>query len=435
MYLARTTVWFLSSFIACWTASVWAQVDTSVTVPAGVPLEVELVRHAPMRIGSRLQGKLVRPIFVNDEVALSAGTPVYGSVVALNADSGRRIDARLNGDFTPFHRPVVQFDSAELDGHIVGLATENANDGGPVLKIGPPPHGQKRRSILKQEWQVIRQGVDQIHHAIVDPGKGDRLLQLLYGQLPYHPERIEQGTVWNCGLTSPLMLTSPQVQKTPDTQHSGRADAPDTSLLLHAHLDTRLSSKITTAGDVFRATVDEPAFAPDHSIAIPQNSILIGTVTRAHAARMFGRGGTLRFGFRELQEPDGAQKAVTGSTVGAELPGSGANLEMTNEGQVKPKQPSKLAVPLMLVLLATRALDSDGSQVAGAAVGSNGIGLIGRLIGIAAGSRNLAAGIGFYGAGVSVYRRWIRRGHEVEFPRYSRIDVEISEESGRELMR
>jgi hypothetical protein len=60
---------------------------------------------------------------------------------------------------------------------------------------------------------------------------------------------------------------------------------------------------------------------------------------------------------------------------------------MTSEGEVEPKQPSKLAIPLMLVLLASRALDSDGSQVAGAAVGSNGLGLVGMLIGIAGGSR------------------------------------------------
>jgi hypothetical protein len=41
-------------------------------------------------------------------------------------------------------------------------------------------------------------------------------------------------------------------------------------------------------------------------------------------------------------------------------------------------------------------------------VGSNGMGLIGRVVAMTAASRELAAGIGFYAAGVWVYRRWPR---------------------------
>jgi hypothetical protein len=106
---------------------------------------------------------------------------------------------------------------------------------------------------------------------------------------------------------------------------------------------------------------------------------------------------------------------------------------MDSEGEVKPQQQSKVLVPLAMIFLASRPLDDDSSQLAGATVGSNGLGLVGRIVGMVSASRDLAAGIGFYGTAVSVYRRWIRRGKEVEFPKYNRIDVEISERTGKEL--
>jgi hypothetical protein len=106
---------------------------------------------------------------------------------------------------------------------------------------------------------------------------------------------------------------------------------------------------------------------------------------------------------------------------------------MDSEGEVKPQQQSKVLVPLAMIFLASRSLDDDSNQLAGASVGSNGLGMIGRVVGMASASRDLAAGIGFYGTAISVYRRWIRRGKEVEFPRYNRIDVEISNQTGKAL--
>ena len=35
------------------------------------------------------------------------------------------------------------------------------------------------------------------------PGRGDRLVQFIYTQLPYHPERIETGTAWTVDLAQP----------------------------------------------------------------------------------------------------------------------------------------------------------------------------------------------------------------------------------------
>ena len=78
-------------------------------------------------------------------------------------------------------------------------------------------------------------------------------------------------------------------------------------------------------------------------------------------------------------------------------------------------------------------LDDDSDLTASTAVGSNGMGLIGRVVGIAGSSRDLAAGIGFYGTAISVYRRWLRHGHDITFPKDNRIDIEVSERVGQQL--
>ena len=112
---------------------------------------------------------------------------------------------------------------------------------------------------------------------------------------------------------------------------------------------------------------------------------------------------------------------------------SAAALKMDSEGGVQSQPQGKVVVPFILGVLANHVLDADSSVAASAEAGSNGMGLIGRVVGMAAGSRELAAGIGFYGAGVSVYRRWMRHGRDITFPKDNRIDIEVSQRLGQQL--
>jgi hypothetical protein len=77
-------------------------------------------------------------------------------------------------------------------------------------------------------------------------------------------------------------------------------------------------------------------------------------------------------------------------------------------------------------MLAGRALDQDGNLTAQTGVASNGFGLVGRIVGVAAGSRNLAAGIGFYAAGLSFYDNFLHSGRDVFFPKDTRIEIETT---------
>jgi hypothetical protein len=77
-------------------------------------------------------------------------------------------------------------------------------------------------------------------------------------------------------------------------------------------------------------------------------------------------------------------------------------------------------------LLAGRALDTDGNLTLQTGVASNGFGLVGRVVGIAAGNRNFAAGLGFYAAALSFYRNFLRSGQDVAFPKDTRIEIETT---------
>ena len=178
-----------------------------------------------------------------------------------------------------------------------------------------------------------------------------------------------------------------------------------------------------------KALVVEPVYDQQGQLVVPQGSTLVGKVTTAKRARSLGRNGKLRFNFLQIRFPQGSMPAPTrnveGSLAGAttEAP-HGLNLDA--EGTVTPKNNASAIAPLLLTFLAGRALDSDGNLAAGTTVASNGLGLVGRIVGIAAGSRNFAAGLGFYAAGLSFSRNFLVNGHDVDFPKDTQIEIETS---------
>jgi hypothetical protein len=196
--------------------------------------------------------------------------------------------------------------------------------------------------------------------------------------------------------------------------------------MIQAYLDEPLTSATAKTGQAIRATVAEPIFNPDHTIAVPQGATLVGAITSAKPARSFARAGTLGFNFNQIILPDGNAQNVQAALAGVDSDSS-ADLQMNSEGRVKPKPKDKVVVPLILAFLATRSLDNDeGFQGGKDFVGANGLGLIGNIVGLAARSSYAAAGIGAYGTVISLYRRWIATGHQVTFPRDTRVVVQAT---------
>jgi hypothetical protein len=66
-------------------------------------------------------------------------------------------------------------------------------------------------------------------------------------------------------------------------------------------------------------------------------------------------------------------------------------------------------------------LDSRHEDCTRLTAATQSLGVLGFIIGTAAGQRNIAGGIGYYGAAISIYERWIKRGREVTFSRDTRL--------------
>jgi hypothetical protein len=365
---------------------------------------------------------LLYSVYVDNKVAISAGSILRGRVTHLDPDSSRRIHARLRGDFTPFRNPVVRFNELVLpDGSVQSIVSENAKGGVPILRLSPSP-GQKQGSMISREIAAVKQQTKDTVAQVTAPGRGDRLVQFLYTQLPWHPQRIEAGTSWTVSLAQPLNLqiTDPR----PDTvaKVNPAAVSAAAEWHLHAYLQQTVSSANEKPGDTFQALVSDPVFDAQQNVVVPQGSVLIGEVTQAKPARSFGRQGKLRFRFRELKLPAGFSQPVEGTLTGVDSDKS-SNLQMDPEGGIKPKPQNRVLLPLVLTILAGRAFDDDDSRFVNGAVASNGFGIVGRVVGSFASSRNVAAGIGAYGAALAFYDLWLAHGHNVVFVKNTRIEV------------
>ncbi len=391
-----------------------------------------------MKIGEPLEGRLLYAVYVDNRIAIPAGTVVRGRVIQLKRDRSRRIHSRLRGDFTPFRIPVVRFDQLDLPGGIFQpIVSDSATDGVPILRLSPPP-GKKKDSLIRRQMAQEKQRLKDNAAIFTAPGRRDRLVQFLYGQLPYHPQRIETGTLWTVELAQPvdigLTRTPPDKDGAPSIQGKSEQRAiekpaavgptpnQEDEWRLRAYLEQTVSSANQKAGDTFEARVAEPVFDAGHTLVVPEGSLLAGEITQAKPARSFGRSGKLRFRFRELKFPNGFSQPVEGTLAGVDAKKS-ANLKIDPEGGVEQKSQNRVIVPLVLTLLAGRAFDDDGSQVGNSAVASNGFGIVGRVVGIVASSRNVAAGIGIYGAALAFYDLWLARGHDVVFVKNTRIEV------------
>lgn len=395
---------------------------TSLQVPAGIPVQVQLDRHAPLKKGEPLTCHLLHPVYADNQLVLPPGTVAGGVIVALVPDHSRRLHARLWGDFTPFYIPVVRFDQFVLpDGTTKQIVAPDATDGAPVLHLSPPV-SSKARSFLSQQFQQLKQRAKDTADIVTAPGRKDRLVQFLYKQLPYHPQRIDADTAWTITLGQPLVVKPYSNAAAAAPAKEIAASHENSAWRIHAYLTQTISSASEKPGNTFQAIVAEPIFNADHTLAVPEGSILVGDVTQARPARSFGRSGKLRFDFREIRFPGKPPKNVMGTLTGAEA-AKAQQLQIDQEGGVQSQPQNRVIVPLILSLLASRALDDDGNAAGNAAIGSNGFGIIGRIIGIVGGSRSLAAGIGFYGAGLSFSERWLVHGQNVVFTKNTRIDI------------
>jgi hypothetical protein len=242
---------------------------------------------------------------------------------------------------------------------------------------------------------------------------------MLYSELPYHPEQLTSGTQYSMELDQAVNVPVSD-EAVPAQDRKG----VDTTVQLVALLMEDINSKQAIPGTKVHAIVSEPLFDANHQLRVPQGSVLTGEITQAQPAGTWGKGGTLRFSFRELKYPAGFSQRVHGAPTSVDADQE-SNLQLDAEGGVKPS-PKGLAAPLVMGLLAASALHEDEASVMHTGGASNGFALIGRVAALATKSPYVGAAFGFYGMGRALYPRFIAHGKDVEFPKNTRIEVVLS---------
>ena len=406
---------------AAQTAPQQAAAVSEATIARQVPLRIVTTRRTKLKRGAPVAGKLLEPVFVGSQLVLPAESIVTGHVAStLPVDRATRRDALLNGDLTPLRVPVVAFDSVRLtSGVALPMDTLGHLRQAELIRFV----ARKKQSRLQQLKAIAADRIRSTRQQFTAPHKTDRLMRFAYNQLLYHPQRIWAETDFDAELQTPLVVpvaAPPPVVAAP----------PDTLLrvqpVVRARLTEGVSSDTAKNGDVVHAVLTQPAWDGEHRLIFPEGAALTGVVLQAKPSRRLGHNGRLRFAFRSMEPAGKAAQPLQGQVTGAEGQEK-ANVTVDEEGGVQANpDKDRFLGPLLLAVLAAGGHDDDGGA-ARQGLASNGLGIVVRVVGLTAGSRNFATGVGAYGFAKSVYRHFLAHGKPVAFPRDTAVEVQLSE--------
>jgi hypothetical protein len=431
----------------------------NLVLKSGRPLRVALDQKISVKhVGQPVTGTVVGSVYAYDRIVIPSGTKVRGHLARIDGASRlTRVRAYLGGDFSPPSRVVLQFDTLLLaDGREMPIDTvvtggiPNVRQqvaGGAGSKHPPAEPVAGDESLASRAGGEIRQRAsDAISSAkqqasdaldaIKRPGKMDRLKEAVIARLPYHPQYLAQGLVYDVALTSPLGFGA--VTPSP-LARAGTAPAPDS--ILTARLATALDSSKTPKGTPLEAVLTEPVFSSDHQLILPEGSTLAGEVTQAKQARRFHKNGQLRFLFEKVQAPE-QQPSTLLAALHSVQASDDDHVAVDEEGGTTVTNPkTRFIAPTLAVLALRSSIDQDGRRyadpdgdgsihTAGSGVGSRGMGgFLGfGLLGAAVGqiTRPIGIGLAVVGAGRTVYTNILGKGREVSFPADTPIQVRLA---------
>jgi hypothetical protein len=198
--MKRRLVWILLSHSVLGLAGIPVRAqDTSseekaFVVEPGTDLRAALERGVRLKaVGQPITAKLIEPVYAGEALAIPAGATIKGHVSAISkAPMRARTRRLLNGDFTPPKTAQVTFDQLVLsDGTTVPIHSDSPVGLGRVANSEYLPKSQRpgTRQKLKGAMAPLR-----------EPHKVQRLGEAVVSSLPYHPEFIDQGTVFDAAL-------------------------------------------------------------------------------------------------------------------------------------------------------------------------------------------------------------------------------------------
>ena len=176
-----------------------------------------------------------------------------------------------SGDFSPHRAIEIRFTSVVRDGESIAIETIAKNETprpkravAPNTEAGDGDAGKvasAKREVKGQASAVVASVKQQINttiSAVKDPGRTDRAKQWAINKLPYRPQVLHKGTVYDAKL-----LTSLDFGKTVPHPLAPEGTLPAPDSILNARLLTTLDSGATPRGSPLKAIVSEPVFAEE----------------------------------------------------------------------------------------------------------------------------------------------------------------------------
>src|ERR1700746_971894 len=404
--MKRSVVWILISYSAFGLAGVPVRAQETeseketVVVEPGNDLRAALEKGVRLKaVGQPITAKLIEPVYAGEALAIPAGSTIKGHVSAISkAPMRKRTRRLLNGDFTPPKTAQVTFDQLVLsDGATVPIHSDSAAGLGRVANSQYLPKSQRpgTRQKLKGAMAPLR-----------EPNKLQRLGEAVVTSLPYHPEFIDQGTVFDAALLEPVSVVAP-VQSDAVSMHA--------SDYLHLHLLTPVNSSTSTAGAPIAAAVARPYFQADHQLLYPAGTKITGTVQKASSAGWMKKNGSIVFSFRSVQMPDGTSRDIDSTVEGIQAERS-EGLDVGKEGEIKATTSTlaRFLAPVSLIGPSRGVADMTTQKTAWSRSGEGrkGFGLLGA--GAAQASAGTAIGFGYFGAAKRIYDAFVAKGSNVD---------------------
>ena len=166
--------------------------QNTIVVGAGNDLRCRLEKGLRItKSGEPIRAKLVEPAYAGTTIAIPEGSTVKGHVSSISS-LPRHKEQLLRGDFTRPRTANVIFDSVILpDGTALPIHTDSTIGVSDVKTAQYLPKSQR---------PGIRRKMKDAAKPLSEPNKLQRFSQAAVTSLPYHPEYLSQGTIFDATL-------------------------------------------------------------------------------------------------------------------------------------------------------------------------------------------------------------------------------------------
>src|SRR6202011_4149888 len=236
----------------------------TVVVESGNDLRCRLEKGLRItKPGEPITAKLIEPVYAGTTLAIPEGSTINGHISSIStAVLKKRAGRLLRGDFTPPRTAKVTFDHLILpDGTALQVRTDTT--------VGISDM-QTAQYLPKSQRPGVRQKMKDAAKPLREPNKLQRLRQAAITSLPYHPEYLDQGTIFDATLLDPI--------RTPTPLEPAEIHPPLGDNYLHLRLLTPLKSGMIARGAAIEAAVSRPYYNSDHVLLYPAGTMLEGTV-------------------------------------------------------------------------------------------------------------------------------------------------------------